>query len=117
MAREPKTSAAGVLSAVNEADRDLDINRLAEQALDAFGGSEEFFQKLYREYSGDKTSSIARTKMLESVLRLLTAAAAKKPPAGDTAGMTDEELEAALARLIQKRQLNGEPDGRSNLGT
>jgi hypothetical protein len=92
--------------AVNTAD-------LAEELISAFGGSKKFAQSYKTEFDGAKGGSISRSKMLDGVLRVITAAGAQNKGAkgaGDPAAMSDEELLAEVARMLAARGI-GAADG------
>lgn len=91
-----------VLTVINEAGRDLNIDLLAEEMLDAFGGAKEFCRLLKTEYDSEGSTSIARSNILQSVVRVVTQAANKKSGTNDLGGHSTAELEAQLARLLTR---------------
>jgi DNA-nicking Smr family endonuclease len=100
--KKPGVKPSQVLAAVNDAGSDLDIQRLAEELLDAFGGAKAFGLLLKQEYDSDASTSIARANILQSVLRVITQAANKRTGQQDLSGLTQEELEAQVGRLLKR---------------
>jgi hypothetical protein len=103
MAKREPTEALGV---VLDAGRAINTAELAEELIAAFGGSRKFAHQYHLEFEGCKAGGIARTKMLDGVLRVVTAAGSQnkgKMGAGDPTGMSDEELLAELAKLLAGR--------------
>ena len=96
-----KQLAGEVLETVNKAGRGLDLAELAGEMLGAFGGPKEFAGAYHQLYT-DAPAGIAKTKLIEGVLRLLTAASAKQNGSLDLTGLLDDDLKQLLAELLDK---------------
>lgn len=100
-----KKSPVEVLAPILDSGRGINTAELAEEMIAAFGGARKFSQSYYTEFEGCKVGGIARTKMLDGVLRVVTAAGSqnKGRNMGDPSNMSDEDLMAELGRLLVER--------------
>lgn len=91
-----------ILSVIAETGPDLNIDRLTEDLLDAFGGTKEFALLLFNEYKAEGATSIARSNILQSVLRVITRTAEKKSANTDLTKFSNADLEQAAGKLLNK---------------
>lgn len=104
MAKKPDPSVA--IGLVLDSGRAINTAELAEELISAFGGAREFARSYHVEFVGCKAGTIARTKMLDGVLRVVSAAGAQNKgvrSASDPSGMTDEELMAEMGKILVAR--------------
>lgn len=103
MKRKPSEA----INAFLKSGRGINVAELAEELISAFGGSREFARTYHTEFKeGTKPGGIARSKMLDGVLRIITAAGAQnKGQKGDVSVLSDEELSEELCRLLRKQGL------------
>ena len=101
-AKHPKQTAGEVLHLVNQAKGSIDVGELASELMDAFGGPKALATAYYDEFA--MSVGIAKTKLLEGVLRVLAHAGDKRPTNLDLTGLTEQDLESALERMLNRRQ-------------
>jgi len=103
MARQ-KRKASEAIDPILKAGKALKVGDLAEELISAIGGTAEF-ARLYAEelQDGTKPGSVARARMLDGILRLVTNASAQNKSMARTEDeMEDEEL-AEIARELLER--------------
>lgn len=99
--QKQKLSVDAVLQAIRDAGRALDTSELATELLTAFGGAKEFAVTFRQEFADANAGSIAKVKMLESVLRIVGQAAAKNQSVlANLSEFTDDELASMLNRVV-----------------
>jgi hypothetical protein len=110
MAKRDPTDA---IKLVLDSGRAVNTADLAEELISAFGGSKKFAGQYKLEFDGAKAGSISRSKMLDGVLRVVTAAGSqnKGKSAGDPSGMSDDELMGEIGRMLAARGIGAKTDG------
>jgi hypothetical protein len=103
MARQ-KRKASEALDPILKAGKALKVGDLAEELISAIGGTAEFARLYAKELQdGTKPGSVARARMLDGILRLVTNASAQNKSMARTEDeMEDEEL-AEIARELLGR--------------
>jgi len=99
MAKRKPLDPRTVLKQIEEAGSDLDLTQLASDLLAAFGGTAGLAQKCIDQFE-ETTSTTAKGKMLDSVMRMLTIAIPKKDALDALVGADTKDLEATLAKLL-----------------
>lgn len=94
--------------------KSINLDELAADMLEAFGGPRGYAEKCFKEYQNESTPPVARAKILEGVRHLAVAAASKNKGVDDMSGATEEELYEAVEIVTGK---HGGDDGLSNDGT
>lgn len=110
-AKKPKTTAADALAPILAAGKEISVAELAEELVAQAGGAKEFAKLYMTELKqGTKQGSVARARMLDGILKIVTSASAQNKGQGKTEDqMTDEELRATARRLIEKGQSPAAP--------
>ncbi len=93
----PKRKPSEVMELAETARASLDVSELAHALMTQFGGTAEFARHYIAEYNAAKPGSIAKGKMLESVLRIVNLAhASHKGDGDDVDSLTDEQLDSEI---------------------
>lgn len=104
MAR-PKRNPSEAVKPLLEAGKAINLGELAEELMGAFGGPKVFATTYHKEFTESRTA-MARSKMLDGVLRIITQATARATGKGDDiASLTDDELSAFVVDLLKQRGL------------
>jgi hypothetical protein len=102
-----KRKPSEAIKAVVDAGQPLNVGELAESMVGAFGGPKKLAKLFFDEFNREGTASMARTKMLEAVLRIVTQASAQeaknKVPGEEE--LSDDELQGEIVRLLTKQGL------------
>lgn len=100
-AKKNKPTTNAILAAIRDAGKSLNVGELANELLKAFGGAAEFASRFRAEYDDAKEGSIAKTKMLECVTRIVSTASARhKDALDDLSQFSDADLEKLLKQLM-----------------
>lgn len=78
-----------------------DMEDLTDCILQEFGGFKKFAQELHIQYTACKKTPMAASRMLESVMRLITAVNANRK-ASALDNMSTEEIEAVIVNLLKE---------------
>src|SRR6187399_1681454 len=97
-----KLNPAVALNALLHAPRSVTTGELADHLIAEMGGIKEFARSYVAEVNANKSGGVAKARLLDGVLRLVTNASAQKKGQleDDGAGLTDEELHAEAARVL-----------------
>lgn len=92
--------------------KSYNVGDLADQIITELGGINGFAKLYAKEINNTDEGSIARARMLDGIMRLVTnASAQRKDLARDEADLSDEELVAELSRILAQRRQKGEKRG------
>lgn len=109
MARKKKLDPEAVMAAISGAGSELDLSELAGELLREFGGAAALARDFVQQYHSDRATPTAKSRMMETVMRILTAAAPKNDPLAENLGqLRADQLQTMLGRLLQKGQANGD---------
>lgn len=99
-----KLPASEVVEAAIVGQSDTSIATLAAELLDAFGGPAQLAKSYKAEFTHGKEGGMARQRMLEGILRIVSQASAQQQeaPIGD---MTEADLQAQLLAILERRGL------------
>lgn len=103
MGRPRKIKAADILPIVVEANKSktVSVDELAEQLMEACGGVRQFATQYVQEMN--KTKGVARSRMLESVMRAVgTSSSLSKKRGDDETQLSDQDLMDEALSLLRK---------------
>ena len=105
-----KAKPSEVLALAEGARKSLDVAELAHALLSEFGGIGEFAAAYVAEYKIAKAGTVAKAKMLESVLRMVSWASSRDQGGDDAGSLTDDELDQEIAAAARAAGIVGDPD-------
>lgn len=91
----PRRKPSEVLDAIANA-KPIDIEEVASEMLEAFGGPRGYAEKCLHEYQREGTPATARVKLLDGVGRLAAIASGKNKAEDEDGLRSDEELKAII---------------------
>ena len=77
----------------------VDIKKFAYLFMDKIGGAEGFTEKVLEEYNGSPVGSLARSRVLEIMMKLFSMATPKET-FGDYGDFTDDDLKEMLKKQL-----------------
>ncbi len=100
MARK-KHAPSEVVDILRQGSGKVTVTELAEVLMAEVGGPREFARKYAAELDAAPAGGMARTKMLDGIMRVVSQATAKNPD-DNLDDMTEEQLEAEINRLMSE---------------
>lgn len=112
-AKKPKQTASEALMPILASGKDISVGELAEELIAEAGGAKEFARLYIKELKqGTKEGSVARARMLDGILKIVTSSSAQNKGQGRTEDqMSEEELALTAKRLLDKAASAGAPRG------
>lgn len=105
-----KRKAADALLPILTAGKAINVAELAEELIHAMGGVREFAALYIKELKETKPGGIAKARMLEGVMRIVTSASVQAKGSKKAEDeMSVSELEAVVLGVIQKSEGQGGP--------
>ena len=104
-AKKPKPSPSEALAPILGAGKEISVSELAEELIAEAGGAKSFAKLYIQEMrNGTKEGSVARARMLDGILKIVTSSSAQNKGQGKTEDqMSEEELQAVARTLLRKR--------------
>ncbi len=116
MVDKPKTTKKLFNALAGKKADKLVVSELLEEMMEVWGGPAAFCQTYHTEFMASKAGGMARTRMLDAVIRLFISHTASQKGVGGpgTGEVSDEELSQTLQAFIdtQTRQANGDVEQR-----
>lgn len=96
----PRRKASEVIDVISSA-KVVNLDELAAELLDAFGGARGYAELCFKEFNAGQ-SPVARAKLLEGVRHIAVASAAKNKSTDDMSQASDDELLEAIELVTGK---------------
>jgi len=83
-------------------DRDPQLAELVNWFFKVAGGPRQVARLMYEEYAAARPGSLIRQRLLETILRALRVVNEKEAPAAELGLLTEEDLAAEAAELLER---------------